>query len=261
MFSIILIVLLVFIMAWPWKRNTEYSPLLPPPLANARSSIQSAALSTLQTTGFSKDLESRLKLDLILHTLGKELSTSRWLQTSIPLCWEPTTVDYSREKTWVIDAVKNSWEEHSPLEFIGWGTCTDKQEGVHIKIADAPPESKALGRNLNRVNDGVILNFEMKEIQIPCGTDRQQCIRTVAVHEFGHVIGLVHEMYNGKVPDTCTQSQGPDGDHSLTPHDEESVMNYCNPLYGNLGKLSKGDILSVKKMYAFETIVGTPPEQ
>jgi hypothetical protein len=67
---------------------------------------------------------------------------------------------------------------------------------------------------------------------------------------YAHAIALVHEDYNRGAPDLCTlNAQGAPGDHPLTPYDADPVMNYCNPVYGNNGVLSAGDIVSVKLMY------------
>jgi hypothetical protein len=39
----------------------------------------------------------------------------------------------------------------------------------------------------------------------------------------------------------------------LTPYDPESVMNYCNPVYNNDGRLSLRDIQSVQLKYGVPT--------
>jgi hypothetical protein len=79
---------------------------------------------------------------------------------------------------------------------------------------------------------------------------RESCIRSIAVHEFGHAIGFAHEQNRNDTPGECAEKpQGPNGDVMLTPWDLHSVMNYCNPVYNNNGVLSDDDIISVNKIY------------
>jgi hypothetical protein len=185
-----------------------------------------------------------------LKPFAMEVKDARWQSPIIFVCWESSAAPYSTEKLWVQTAVKGSWEAASALEFRGWCPCSEKYTGVRIAVDDTPPITQMLGKNLNKQKNGVTLNFTFSKWKAPCSDQREACIRAIAVHEFGHVIGLVHEEYQPKVPDKCgSLVNGPPGDHSLTPFDIESVMSYCNPHYGNLGKLSACDVEAVQAMY------------
>jgi len=103
------------------------------------------------------------------------------------------------------------------------------------------------------MNDGMVLNFTFQHWSPSCSGDpaqRKLCIVSIAVHEFGHSIGLAHEQNRPDAPGECAQlAQGPDGDKLMTPYDPTSVMNYCNPVYNNNGKLSDLDAKAVRELY------------
>lgn len=183
-------------------------------------------------------------------------STQIWPSNEIPVCFETSGRD--TEKAIVRDALRATWEAEANITFTGFGTCNaGTNSGIRVRVADEWPLTVSLGKSLNNVVNGMVLNFDYTFRDIfgnqpfaGClGAMRLTCIRAHAIHEFGHALGFAHEQDRLDTPSSCTEPGFfPNGDYAIGPWDLGSVMNYCNPDQVPLA-LSPTDAWGAQKFY------------
>jgi hypothetical protein len=208
------------------------------------------------------------------------------VKTSVPLwsennytiivCWE--TTGYDREKAIVKRAVTSTWERNSNLSFI-WEVCYPglvsptfaaryanlpyglqlarqaAEEGpkVVIRISPQGKDNAGAGGSARlgvaalslprQLYPGVNMSFN------PDGTADEGRVEYIAVHEFGHVLGFVHEQ-DGPNHNRAHCSGGTEKNAtSLTNYDPDSVMNYCNKDGNMKGNLTGKDIEGLQRIY------------
>ncbi len=219
-----------------------------------RIAVVIAILATCAVMANSQVTTSDVELHLSFDALAKwDSGPGQLYESGIPVCWENGSDEFRPQMKLVKDAVADSWQKHSALNFTGWQKCASANAGIRIRIEDSGPHTKGLGNRLDKKKDGMVLNFTFANWSEPCRESEEKrsfCIRSIAVHEFGHALGFAHEQNRADAPGECQElRQGSDGPVLLTPYDPRSVMNYCNGSSYSDGVLSALDIVGVQKVY------------
>jgi hypothetical protein len=186
---------------------------------------------------------------------------TEWDDNTISVCWSTSGLS-STKKGYVKDIVESQWEKYSHVDFTGWGDCGAGTADVTITVEDnwlSGPHTLGLGQGSD-----VFLNFTFlswNEVEDangnlrPCSTTaNRDCIEVVALHEFGHVLGFLHENERSDGPPpydgagSCNLSAF--GGTELGDWDYDSIMNYCNQGRGVQETLSEGDIFGLRRTYS-----------
>jgi hypothetical protein len=195
------------------------------------------------------------QIDPALSRYGAVDWDARWERPQISVCWLDNP-GYTLEREWVRDAVARTWEAASSARFLGWQNCTQAGADVRIAVDESGPRAY-VGRHVVGRSPSMWLNFTFRAWGQNCQYKREACIRAIGAHEFGHVAGFEHEQLQADAPQACVDHLKQTGEWenidrpptALTSYDKDSIMNYCNAIWNNNGRLSDGDVKAIQILF------------
>lgn len=176
-----------------------------------------------------------------------------WAERTLTVCFEQER-GFELDKKTVKEAVTSQFASLG-FQFVGWQLCKLDQKGIRIRFDPNASQSRTEG--FGRRNDGVIAGLTLG-LAAACAEpfSGSSCEANLALHEFGHVLGLHHEM-NRRDDPGCFYRQfdaaSSENATQIGPYDSDSVMNYCR-LYaanekGERISLSAGDQKTLRALY------------
>jgi hypothetical protein len=180
----------------------------------------------------------------ITQNISYEVHGRLWTKKELVVCWEDTNSLSEDDREYLHYVVEEGWDKQISLDFVGWNLCSkilNPDIIIYNESIGKDPKTHAsyagFTQNFGMPKSGpnvVRVNFDGCEGKL----GRNRCWRHLLLHEFGHVLNLVHEQTRPDTPKWCLSMLQNEGyqnqsliekDQQLVgPWDNDSIMNYCN---------------------------------
>jgi len=227
-----------------------------------------------------------------VHLADEEAASSRedslyykadrlWASSTIDVCFEQSN---PTEDNWVRRSVESTFESISDLDFVGWDVCNGRKAQVVIRVGNNEWPRAKVGTRSASTSPRVWFNYfsgnaadvdgdgtndfdgcwsatasgQAQYVGVTGRTwdsGQRSCIEATAIHEFAHVLGMVHEQERPDTPTSCTADGArAGGSTEYGYYDVTSISNYCNPAWNGDGYLSPLDVAGLMSvMYGVRT--------
>lgn len=174
-----------------------------------------------------------------------------WPSPDIPVCWETRDKENKRNLVLYMLRGPRSWSNYTRIRFLDWGMCPENFPGIRIRITDrmlsdhGPNSEDFVQMELDFQSDRPEEHWTRCRNYEGNFLESNECIEVMALHEFGHALGLFHEQPMVGQPLFCGEEQVYGEYFFPDLIDEYSIMNHCN----NAHSLSPGDIWNAMRSY------------
>jgi hypothetical protein len=180
-------------------------------------------------------------VDTVQQKLFFDKSVKPWPGGTVPVCFHPDTAarpDFPTYSKYVMNWARYSWPTVANVTFTGFGVCSRPNvgPGAQVIIRDDQDGGSAIGFGAPDVY------LVTQSLYAPGMTS----------HEFGHVLGFLHEMQRSDFPagtSRCADADKVAGDVLGTPPDRQSIMTWSYCPESDAGELSTWDAVGVRKKY------------
>ena len=192
-----------------------------------------------------------------------------WPDAEAEVCFKNR--GYHQEKKMIKEAVEREFNSKTSFTFLGFKDCQGKVTNrVELEFVEGitPQVTPGYPNGASATYQMFTLKFANENFSVcrSCKTKddclQKVCMNNVTLHEFGHIVGLMHEQ--DRPDSTCDKHRAKPQDDAryIGTYDSASVMNACNHSYSfELMSLSEGDIATINKLYGSPQIAESFQDQ